>query len=101
MYHLYDRGLRVVADTIQMDDHTYLLTRVETGQECRGKGYGTEILERVLADADAEGATLLLSVEPDLSPGSLDAAALTAWYSRHGFRPYRDGGMIREPRRSL
>lgn len=82
-------------------DHTYLITHVWVPKEMRGRRYGRITLERVCHDADAEGATLILSVAPDYdSPLKYDGTL--AFYQRHGFELISDryhGAMRRAPRR--
>jgi hypothetical protein len=85
---------------------SWLLTGIEVGVKdwdgnpLRGKGIARELMAQILADADAEGAPLYLSIEPDGSPGSLTAEQLRDWYTRLGFVPTMDSefAMLREPR---
>ncbi|MER6382092.1 GNAT family N-acetyltransferase [Streptomyces sp. NPDC001118] len=60
-----------------------IVTEIAVWAECRGRGWGSEVLKKVCRDADAEKVTLLLSVEP--GPDGLSAEALVSWYERHGF----------------
>ena len=68
--------------------HPYwLLNRVHTNRFLggRGKGYASQLLNTVLTDADAEGVSLLLSVDPDQG---IDFDRLRNWYLRLGFRQF-------------
>ena len=64
----------------------------------RGRGHARALLEAVIARF--AGRVLCLSAEPfevdDDEPAGLDAAALAAWYTRHGFQPGGDL-MVRFP----
>lgn len=62
----------------------------------RGKGAASRLLDVVLADADAEGIQLVLSVEPDSTDG-LNFDELYDFYERHSFRDIngRSGLMYR------
>jgi GNAT superfamily N-acetyltransferase len=77
---------------------SYLVTAVEVREE-RGQGHASNLLRQIIRDADAEGATLLLSVESDGTGLSDDALRL--WYARHGFVSMTgsERGMVREPKR--
>lgn len=72
-----------------------LLTRCEVGREERGRGHASKLMRMMLADADRDGITIYLSVEPDGT--GLDALTLRSWYERLGFRDFRERTMIREP----
>lgn len=63
---------------------TYLVTRVEVAVQYRRHGWGTLLLQQVLDDADAEGAWLVLTCDPDDSNGP-DFYELWRWYERMGF----------------
>src|SRR3954470_23744764 len=60
---------------------SYLVTAVEVREE-RGQGHASNLLQQIIRDADAEGATLLLSVESDGT--GLSDEALRLWYTRYG-----------------
>ncbi|MEU5814230.1 GNAT family N-acetyltransferase [Streptomyces huasconensis] len=73
-----------------------ILTEVAVWREDQGKGWGSEILRLVCAEADTEGVTLMLSVDP--GPYGLSYEALRSWYSRYGFvGDSTDDVMIRLP----
>lgn len=61
----------------------------------RGQGWGKKIMSQVCADADAEGMTLVLHVNPY---GDLDYENLTAWYGRLGFVLEGEGLWVRRPK---
>jgi len=65
-----------------------LITRINVPKRgpYRGQGIGTQLLKRILADADQEQVTLFLEVVPS---DGLDVEALSAWYARHGFLPWK------------
>ncbi len=60
----------------------YELCRVNVPPSVQGKGYGSQLLKLVLAEADACGVTIKLY---PFASGPLDKAALIAWYERYGF----------------
>lgn len=84
------------------EEGSWLLTSVEVGNEHRGKGVARGLMAQVLADADAEGVTLYLAVEPDGT--GLGVSELMDWYKRCGFTS--DSGldselaMVRRPRKA-
>lgn len=65
-------------------DVVWLLCRVMTAAHLgfRGQGYARQLMDQVLADADAEHIALILSVEPG---AGTDETRLRAWYARLGF----------------
>ncbi|MGK5626999.1 GNAT family N-acetyltransferase [Streptomyces sp. URMC 123] len=67
-----------------------LITELVVRPAERGKGLGTEILNLVCAEAEAEGMDLMLSVDP--SPGGLTFEELVQWYERHGFVEHIEEG---------
>lgn len=64
----------------------------------RSNGHGTALLRRVCADADAEGVTLALAVQPQGGKRSLIYGELVRWYTKHGFVLLYDNVMERRPR---
>ncbi|NEB42542.1 GNAT family N-acetyltransferase [Streptomyces sp. SID14515] len=70
------------------EDEPAILTEIAVWPEHRGKGWGSEILKEVCRAADAEGITLILSVDP--APGGLSDEELAAWYGRYGFQRSED-----------
>jgi ribosomal protein S18 acetylase RimI-like enzyme len=88
MKHAYTvPGVRATANTLQFAPDSWILTGVEVAEGARGVGAGEALLRQVCADADAEGVTLYLSVQPDRET---DEARLRTWYERWGFRGYVD-----------
>ncbi len=81
----------------------WLLTGVDVAYAERGKGVARGLMKRVLADADAEGVPLYLSIEPDGTPKGLNECQLRDWYHRLGFvaEGESDTAMVREPARRL
>jgi ribosomal protein S18 acetylase RimI-like enzyme len=94
-----DREHNAIADLVRPGELTpcWTITRVNVPGLSRGKGVGSKLLDRILADADAEGLTLQLEVAPS---GGLDYDALVAWYRRRGFKFTASGYMKREARGS-
>lgn len=72
------------------------ISRINVPAQWRGRGFGTELLKQILADADAEEVPLML--EP-VATGGLTAHQLEKWYERHGFVKH-PLGMFRQPKRS-
>lgn len=62
-----------------------ILTRINVPREYRGKGEGTDLLKRILADADRDKVTLYLEISPS---DGLNWEQLEAWYLRHGFKKW-------------
>lgn len=93
--------VRATAHLMPFDSYrrgAWLLTSVEVAYDHRGEGVARGLMRHVLADADAEGAPLYLSIEPDGT--GLDEDQLRTWYRRLGFvdDPMSAITMVREPR---
>lgn len=78
-----------------------LLTSIFVRREMRGRHYGSQLLDRILFDADQEHATVYLQVAPD-DDSPLDAQATQDFYARHGFTEHHTDRahlylMIRRP----
>jgi GNAT superfamily N-acetyltransferase len=81
---------------------------VDTMRGKRGQGHATALMKQVLADADSEGVTLLLTARAKhaaIEHGGLNQEQLEAWYERLGFVTVsRDGHdnarMQRDPQTS-
>lgn len=61
---------------------------LKTNRTQRGKGHAKTVMMQVLADADAEGVTLLLTARAARGAtehGGMDQEQLEAWYERLGF----------------
>lgn len=80
----------------------WLITGVNVQYAFRGQGWASRLFDQVVADADAEGATLILNVDPDGT--GLGLHELRAFYGRRDFRPWGpdpehiENGMRRDPR---
>lgn len=68
---------------VSLPGNWWLLTGIDVAHSERGKGVARDLIGRVVADADSEGATLCLVIEPDGT--GLDVDQLRSWYERLGF----------------
>ena len=86
-----------VCDVVHdMDDNTWVITRINIPAAHRGKGIGSELLRNTCKDADRLGCILKLGLNPY---GPLDREQLEAWYKRYGFEwDDEHAYMVREPR---
>lgn len=84
--------------TLPYHENWYLVTGVSVQFRFRGRGAASRLLKQVCADADREGVTLLLSIQPDGT--GLGYEELRAFYARNGFAMFgsEEDAMIREPR---
>lgn len=83
MKHFYYDGDHGVTIDLIGQDALWIITRVETYPTYRRQGYARATLELVCADADKEGSTLMLSVDPDgTGPGR---QILLPFYESLGF----------------
>jgi len=74
----------------------WIINRVNVPKKHRGKGIGRALMQKCLADADAEGVTLQLDINPY---GEMSYTELRAWYERLGFiQKYKNGPFIRKPK---
>lgn len=87
---------RGIADLVKPGELTdyWTITRINIPAEHRGHGYGSDLLRRILADADEEGVILALEVFPS---GPLDYDVLEQWYGRYGFQMTSQGYLLRIP----
>jgi len=87
-----------IADLVKPRELTYdwTITRINVPEKFRGQGHGSELLQLILADADAEQVPLQLSVFPT---GPLGWRALADWYERYGFKMVSTGYMRRRPKK--
>ena len=94
-YSIADDNDRLMANAYLTPDvledqagrNTWTVNRIQVlTTRARGEGWGTKLLEQICAEADAEGANLMLGVSPD-EPRYF--RRLVAWYRRHGFVPYK------------
>ena len=84
-------GLAVLDLTPMTEDKTtYLINRInvpnrndDDGVPLRGHGHARELLQECLADADAEGITLMLEINPS---DGLNYEELSAWCVRSAVR---------------
>ena len=84
LYHIRLSPTRVaVADLMELPCGCWMLTRINVPHGFRGRGHGSELLEEVLNDADAEEVTLKLTINPY---GGLNYDQLQSWYERRGFQ---------------
>lgn len=83
----FDRARNVLVKLSWYEDvelRGWLLTRIFVPIDRRGQGVASRILAQLLAEADYEGATLLLEVPPN---GKFEHATseLQDWYKEHDF----------------
>lgn len=70
-----------IGDLHEFEDG-FWITRLNVPLEFRGQGFGRQLINLILSDADKFGATLYLQVS---SSGELDNTDISKWYSRNGF----------------
>lgn len=89
---------RAIADLVAPGELTrwWTITRINVPSAQRGRGHGSALLKRIIAEADEEGKTLALEPVPT---GGLEYEDLVAWYKRHGFTESYQGYMVRRPRK--
>lgn len=80
--------INAIADVDSIGGMVCWIRRINVPAPHRGKGYGSELLDRICTDADAEGMILMLYV---VSTGRLDDCDLISWYERRGFIVQEDG----------
>jgi len=110
-HHYADNATRSIVSLHPAPNNAtqWWITRVSVLSPHRGQGIAGLLLDRVCADADAEGVTLWLHVSPDLSEGelleeprpkALDFEQLVKFYARRGFEENYElpGEMRRLPR---
>lgn len=83
-----------VVDLSKVEPRVYEVNRINVPEAWRGAGVARELMAEVLRDADSEGVTLRLLVNPY---GDMDQDALIAWYERLGFSHHASGYMVRTP----
>lgn len=81
-----------IADLCDYYGEGMIITRINVPVNHRGKGIGSELLTRILAEADSTQTTLFLEIQPS---GGLDYTQLEQWYRRHGFKNMRGSGVFR------
>lgn len=67
---------------------SYMINRINVPFKFRGNGYGSALLNQILADADKEGEELYLFINPY---GEMTYEQLEKWYKRHGFTYWKGG----------
>jgi GNAT superfamily N-acetyltransferase len=92
-----DKEHNAIADLVRPGELTanWTITRINVPKAHRGRGYGSALLRRILADADAEQVILQLEISPS---DGLTYSQLAAWYYRNGFKPQAHGYMRRKPK---
>lgn len=91
------RGYAYVSHLATIGSNLYLINQIYVVPKYRGQGVATDILTRIINDADAEGARLILDFQP--AEFNSDAVRLQLFYERFEFAwDERLGGMRREPR---
>lgn len=104
-HHLEDDRLAVVDLTDmsailadQFPDKTvFVVNRVNTPKEIRGRGLARKLLTAMTADADAERVVLMLDFQPY---SGTDEGRLLQLYQKFGFEFKPDGSMVRLPQES-
>lgn len=78
----------------------FFIQRINVIRRFRGQGIGTELLQRVVEDADYEEVKLTLTINP-FSDADLNYDQLQSWYERYGFVETAieddQGFFVREP----
>ena len=82
------------------DLDSVILSIIETteSEECRGKGYGSKTMKKIIELADKYGATIHLIASP--SGGmKMSEKSLRKWYSKFGFKAFDEFSqrMVRVP----
>lgn len=75
-----------------------MITRVNVPAEYRRQGIATRLMNQVLSDADKDGVTLVLEINPY---GEMSWNQLASWYTRLGFVETDGKVFIREPRKDF
>lgn len=75
-----------------------VVNRINVPHKHRGQGHGSTLLRQICEDADREGVSLHLCINPT---GPLDYDQLEKWYRRYGFDDdpdeNADGWFVRQP----
>lgn len=74
-----------IADLCDYFGDGFIITRINVPIEYRGKGFGSQLLNLILTEADKTNTTLFLEI---LSSGALSYSDLEKWYKRHGFKDW-------------
>lgn len=79
-------GIRIaILDNCDYYGKGRIITRINTPEKFRGKGYGAQLLQEICRDADTPGVFLFLEISPS---NGLDYGQLESWYLRYGFKPW-------------
>lgn len=71
-----------IADLSDFGDEGIYITRINVPEKFRGQGYGRELLQTILENADKEDLELHLEIH---ASGALNRTQLEEWYGRYGF----------------
>ena len=96
-YQKLDNAYLAVIDLFPLGSDVWEVSRINVPARYRGQGIGSRLMDQLLEDADAEGVTLQLTINPY---GGLTYEQLQDWYERRGFVQSRDVDgyiFIREP----
>jgi GNAT superfamily N-acetyltransferase len=80
-FHRFLASPPTMADVSNMEDFWYI-NRINVPEKLRGRGYGRQLLNEIIADADADRVVLVLD---PLATGGLHQDDLERWYLRNGF----------------
>ena len=83
-----------IGDVQPVGDSVFMITRINVPVSHRSRGYGSSILRKIIADANAE--YVMLCLEP-VASGGLTQKKLEAWYERYGFAWGNDNMMWKAP----
>ncbi len=70
-------------DTVEYEPGTLYISRIKTRDSYQGQGGARELMQELIADADNEGVTLALEINPY---GPMNFKQLESWYKRLGFK---------------
>jgi ribosomal protein S18 acetylase RimI-like enzyme len=86
VYHLPGQSVQTMAIVWidDEDDGAWFIINLHVHPDLRGQGLGRQMLNHIIAAANARAAALKLTVEPTGIVG-LDDKQLVDWYSRAGF----------------
>lgn len=79
---------------------TWVFQKISVAEEHRAKGYGSEVLKKLVGYLDRNQIDLYAYIH---SSGSLSEQQLAAWYKRHGFVDSDERGyqLVRKSRQNL
>lgn len=85
-----------IADLVKVHAGVWMLTRINVPHAYRGQGFGRQLLQMILDDADRFSQTIELGI---LDSGGLSHAQLEEWYRRNGFEEVNRNTWSRSPRK--